>query len=747
MPVKADTLDLVGLFDKDLRFRVPLFQRPYVWQQEKNWEPLWGDVKLVAERRLAAGETAARMPARPHFLGAVVLDQLAKDGWKITTREVIDGQQRLITLQLLLTAAMRVARVREVEDVANLLEPLVRNKPVLVKKSGADSEFKVWPTNADQAQFRSVMNEVPDEYGKAAQGLFVKALAYFTDAISEWLDGEDDSATRLGLLADVLRDDLRVVVIDLDEEDDAQVIFETLNSRGAALEAADLVKNRLFLRARGEGADLDALYDTYWKPFDSKAWRRNRAVGRVTRSRIDVFLSHWLTMKTGTETSLPNLFTTFDDWLCKTDLDGKAVFEELARYGQTYDDIENLPPTSFEGRVVYRIEQLQLTTVMPLLLYVYGLSDTLLEEQRRERLMAAVDSFLVRRFVCGLTTKDYNKLFSYLVGKVREAPAEADSVVIRELAAQTSAARIWPSDTEFGQTLSGTPLYLRIKGRVRIVLEGIEDGLRAGGKSEQPLLLMNDSQCKGPLTVEHIMPQKWLEHWPAPAGGAEGAAARDELLHTLGNLTLLNDKLNPDIGNAAWPLKKEKLAQHTVMRLTIGSVLHAPPTAVGNDWSGGWDESRIRARGRYLAARSLEVWPRLDAIVDRSAAQIAPDFDLVDEASLGSSSADRRAVLVRGAIELLAEHPLGLRRQEVGELLKERIAPLPGELEVTAAEGRDRYMLNIGWGTSTGPTQAEWMVKDGAGRWSITMAGREALDRYPDPAEFWAASKRAARAR
>jgi hypothetical protein len=295
--------------------------------------------------------------------------------------------------------------------------------------------------------------------------------------------------------------------------------------------------------------------------------------------------------------------------------------------------------------------------------------------------------------------------------------------------------------------LSDTPLYQRIKGRVRIVLEGIEDGLRKDGLSEQPLLLMNEPQCKGPLTVEHIMPQKWLEHWPMPVGGAEGATARDELVHTLGNLTLLNDKLNPDIGNAAWELKKEKLAQHTVMRLTIGSVLHAPPTAVGDNWASEWDESRIRARGRYLAHLCVKAWPRPESMLEHPAPQAAPDPDLVDESALGSSSADRRAALVRGTLELLAEHPLGLRRQEVGKLLKVRITPSPNELEITATEGRDRYMLNIGWGTSTGPTQAEWMVKDGAGRWTITRAGREALERYPDPVEFWAASKRAARER
>lgn len=743
--MKAETLDLVDVFVKDVQFRVPLFQRTYAWQQAKNWEPLWDDVKLMAERRLDPEGASSPAYTKPHFLGALVLGQPESKGWKtIETREVIDGQQRLTTLQLLLTAAIRVARGRGDDYATGLLEPLVRNNAAIVAKSGADTEFKIWPTTADQAQFRSVMTGLPLADGRPAEGLLAKASTYFTAQIEAWLGeavGPDGAAERCGVLAETLRQSLRLVVIDLDEEDDAQVIFETLNSRGAALEAADLVKNRLFLRARSEGADLEELYAAYWKPFDTNAWKRSKTVGRATRSRIDVFLSHWLTMKTGDETSPPNLFSTFDTWLRECGLETKAIFEDIARHGRTYDDIENLEPTGVEGRIVYRIDQLQLTTVMPLLLYVYSLSDTVLTPRRRERLMRVVDSFLIRRFVCGLTTKDYNKLFSSLVAKVREDPTRADQVVLREFAEQTSVARSWPGDEQFQPSLAG-PLYQTIRGRVRILLEAVEDELRDGGRSEQLLVLTNDPKCKGALTVEHLMPQKWRTNWPEPPGGVEAAVLRDELLHTLGNLTLLNDKLNPEVGNGNWAKKHEKLAQHTVMLLTIGSVLHAPPGAVAENWALDWDESRIRARGEYLVSLCLRIWPRSEAEQPTDHAIAADDHE-IDEAELGPSTPQRRAVLVRGALELLAEHPMGLRRTEVAAQLKQQIPPLPKEAEPTES-GRDRYLLGVTWGTSLGPTKAGWMVKDGAGRWSITAAGREALERHPDPVEFWEESIKAA---
>ena len=752
--MKAETLTLVDVFVKDVQFRVPLFQRTYAWQELRNWEPLWDDVKQMAERRLEPGSPSSPAHARPHFLGALVVGEAEKQGFKaIETREVIDGQQRLTTLQLLLTAAIRVARERDDQYATGMLEPLVRNNPAIVERSGADTEFKIWPTTADQAQFRSVMSGLPLADGGDAEGLLAKACAYFTAQIREWLDaagGLDAAADRCGVLAETLRQSLRLVVIVLEEEDDAQVIFETLNSRGAALEAADLIKNRLFLRARGDGADLEELYATYWKPFDTSAWKRTKTVGRSTRSRIDVFLSHWLTMKTGDETSLPNLFSTFDTWLRGCGLATKSVFEDIARHGRTYDDIESLEPMSVEGRIVYRIDQLQLTTAMPLLLYVYSLSDSVLEPQRRERLMRTVDSFLMRRFVCGLTTKDYNRLFSSLVAKVSKDPATADEIVLRDLAEQTNNARSWPRDEQFRPDLAG-PLYLAIKGRVRIILEAVEDELRSSGHSEQQLMLTNDPKCKNALTVEHVMPQKWRTNWPEPPGGVQGALLRDELVHTLGNLTLLNDKLNPAIGNATWTKKHEKLAQHAVMLLTTSSVLHSPPGAVAKDWALEWDESRIRARSEYLVELCLKIWPNSE--VTTFEAERGPTMGgLQTREGEFALSPERRALLVRAVLQLLAGQRMGLRRAEVAVRLKQQIPPLPAEAEpaasaapgASAEPGRDRYMLGIGWGTSVGPTKAGWMVKDGTGRWSITAAGHEALERYPDPVKFWEASTKAA---
>ena len=111
--MKADTLNLKDVFSKDIRYLVPLFQRPYVWEKEKHWEPLWEDVRTVAEYLLAQIERADELEIKegkpeqetpPHFLGAIVVDQLRGPVRDLDARNVIDGQQRLMTLQVLLGA-------------------------------------------------------------------------------------------------------------------------------------------------------------------------------------------------------------------------------------------------------------------------------------------------------------------------------------------------------------------------------------------------------------------------------------------------------------------------------------------------------------------------------------------------------------------------------------------------------------------------------------------------------------------
>lgn len=229
------------IFVQPQRLLVPMFQRPYVWNEELQWDPLWKDLERVASRRLASPNTAH--PA--HFLGAVVLQQLSNPTSDLQQRTVIDGQQRLTTLQLMLDALhAEIANVGAAMPAARL-EPLIANGEAFRRQE--EDRFKVWPTNRDREAFNEVMAAAsPIDYQKLKHrsSRMVKAHQFFALQCREWLnqDGPERAAVRAEALERSARELLQVVVIDLTAAENAQEIFETLNARGAVLTAADLNK-------------------------------------------------------------------------------------------------------------------------------------------------------------------------------------------------------------------------------------------------------------------------------------------------------------------------------------------------------------------------------------------------------------------------------------------------------------------------------------------------------------------------
>jgi uncharacterized protein with ParB-like and HNH nuclease domain len=147
--MKVDKLTLVRVFDRTERLEAPLFQRPYVWNEERNWIPLWDSIKAVADHKIAG------LTVRPHFLGAVVMDQLHTVMAKVPVRQIIDGQQRLTTLQLALAAARDLAEQLEQHKYAMAFRKLTDNDVPL--SDDPDEVFKIWPTNADRHIFSQVM--------------------------------------------------------------------------------------------------------------------------------------------------------------------------------------------------------------------------------------------------------------------------------------------------------------------------------------------------------------------------------------------------------------------------------------------------------------------------------------------------------------------------------------------------------------------------------------------------------------
>jgi hypothetical protein len=261
----AETRTMIQLFQLDVRYVIPLYQRPYVWTEDRQWRPLWEDISVVAEHVLGEGASAS---SPSHFLGAIVIQQQDNPPGTPQRFMVIDGQQRLTTLQLILGAASRVAEELHVAGEDELLRRLVHNTELLAKD---DARFKVWPTNVNRAAFRDVMHpDQPPSSADDSSNEIQEAYWFFVEEIRDWAtDGGADaaeSASRISALRITLSDLLKIVAIRLEAPDNAQVIFETLNGRGTPLIALDLLKNTVFLKASEQGTDTDALYDLHWRP-------------------------------------------------------------------------------------------------------------------------------------------------------------------------------------------------------------------------------------------------------------------------------------------------------------------------------------------------------------------------------------------------------------------------------------------------------------------------------------------------
>ena len=588
------------IFFQIVRYEIPVFQRPYIWTQEQQWEPLWEDVSDMAESVIESGQTSA------HFMGAIVLQQRPNPTNTIQSRIVVDGQQRLTTLQLLIDAVQEVCERRGHEGPAERLSPLVYTQEAFWG-GDADLAFKVWPTIYDRPAFRHAMqNDLPsDEYKNSS---IVAAHNYFKYKTEQWLDvfpQEDGQHERAAnALERAVSNHLELVVIDLGLADDPHIIFETLNARGTPLLPSDMIKNQI-LHIAGIGSEYDGLDQSeeakqLWG-FNDDWWRREIGRGHQRRPRIDVYLNNWLTLRNRSETKAHNEFVAFDKFVAESRKFGTTIHEiaeDIGRLGDIYRDIDQSRVDLIEP-FLYRRQVMGIGAIIPTLLWL--LSSEVPESQLL-RSITALESYMIRRMACGMSARSYGQLFVGLTNELENAgPLVAGDTVARYLAQQNAYANLWPDDRIMLDTFVTRPMYGSLaQGRLNLILQGVEGELRTA-MSETQAVPRN-------LHIEHVMPQGWMAHWDLPDGVVDreiAIARRNRMIHTMGNLTLVSQRLNTALSNAPWDQKQLTLDRYAVLHLNKDLTLNAPPT---------WDESAIAERGKRLYEAAIKVWPHADGI-------------------------------------------------------------------------------------------------------------------------------------
>ncbi|MCA0851356.1 DUF262 domain-containing protein [Salipiger thiooxidans] len=613
---------VLSVFDAKQRLEVPLFQRQYVWDEEHQWLPLWEDVSRKFTDVLEGHQNAPK-----HFLGAMVLDQKQTPTGHVVVRQVIDGQQRLTTLQIFLCAYRDFCRDQDCDDLAKECDKFIFNTGMMANPEV--DKYKVWPTQLDRSQFQDIIDSGSrDEVLKRhplrrrpyarkpePRPRMIEAYLFFFERLKGYFIGSDEEqpvaggssmGERLDECFQALRSVLMVVVIDLEKDDDPQVIFETLNARGAPLLPADLLRNDIFFRANREGLDIEEAYKKYWSAFDDEFWRKEVKQGRLTRPRSDLFMQHFLASRQGRDIPIKHLFTEYRHWR-QTEEPFSSVEEELRVLSEQGKDFRRILAPDADD-VLYRLskflEAFDVRTAYPLLLAFMQTAD----DDELENVSDILESYLLRRASCDLETKNYNKVFLGLTRSLRRDGLTANNLRAKllELTGDTS---FWPDNSKMTEYWLHEPLYGPLNSPKLVYLLSRLNDTFMSAKSEA-------LSIGGKITVEHIMPQSWVKNWLLPDGTegvewwqlnslaeddpkAEQVRRRNRAVQTIGNLTILTVSLNPSVSNKAWDEKRPELMKHSLLPINQN---------LANKES--WSEVDIRERGQDLLNRALKIWTR-----------------------------------------------------------------------------------------------------------------------------------------
>ena len=607
MEVFKKTLSTV--FTGERRYVIPLFQPPYVWTRENQWEPLWDDIVDRAEVELEQPE----LDAPPHFMGAMVIQQRPSWGDQLLTHDVIDGQQRLTTFQILLAAFRDIAGERDEKQVTASLVSWTRNSNPIADPD--IEQFKLWPTGRDVEQYRLVVTAGARSAIEAVhppihkrrrlqpRPRMVEAYLFFNDKINDWLGpaGPQSVSDRSKALRRVFDKRIQLVSIELEKQEDPQAIFETLNARGVPLLASDLLRNYIFQRA-GSPTEANRLHAKYWARFEvpddpnvpdgARFWEAEERQGRLSRARLDLFVHHYLAMKCGNDVVSGRLFPEYKAWIERHKPFAGSLDDELREFTTFAEHFHQLlrpSPTTALGKFAQRLRALDTSTVYPLVLSLLGSG---MPAAELHKIFVDLESFLVRRAICQRTSKNYNRLFLQIMRDFALGE-QTRSAFHGLLAAGGGEAVDWPDDATFEAAWNTLDAYDELKaGKAEMILRALEGALLTG--------TTENITIHGKLTVEHVLPQAWQKHWPLPGADAESAAeARDDLVHDFGNLTLLTQPLNSAVSNGPADQKLPKIALDSALRLNK----HFQNRTT-------WTETDITARGAELFEVAKSVWPR-----------------------------------------------------------------------------------------------------------------------------------------
>ncbi|WP_206815625.1 DUF262 domain-containing protein [Chroococcus sp. FPU101] len=568
--MKASETSFRNLLEGTKQFQIPLFQRPYSWKKS-DWETLWEDLMRLYNNEIEGS----------HFLGSIVTQALPGTADSISPYLVIDGQQRLITLTIILLS-LRFYLKEENAHGVKLAEELY--ECYLINKFKSDNNYyKVLPTQDDQEVYKKIILDESINDTLKSKMIF-KAYDFFRERLKT---KKSEAKIDYGRYKNLLLERIVFVNITSDDRDNPYLIFESLNNKGQELTQADLVRNYIFMKLPHN--ERDTVYAQKWLPLETSF---KNIIPQEDKFANILTNSFWFYLrKDGESVNQKDVYKAIRKHLDCSNINIKDELEKIIKFSYYYQRMafSELEEEANLKKFFTYFNRLDFSTCHIFLLNVYNdYQEKRLCINDFVRILNYLESYFVRRFFTDKPTKSLGKIFDNLYKEVTQTVKNKNLATLADGLYQVlesyEGEKIWPSDDEFKQGIMTKSIYSKSSNdRVKLFLEILE--------SHQTQEIVNFTN----LSIEHIMPQKLTSDWQNTLGNSH-AKIHKNLVHTLGNLTLT--AYNSSLSNSSFD-KKLKLFKDS--NVYLNKYLCQLNT---------WNEEEIKNRANHLADLAIKVWPR-----------------------------------------------------------------------------------------------------------------------------------------
>lgn len=538
------------------RFIIPVYQRNYDWKTE-NCKQLYDDlVKVIKNKR------------RSHFFGSLV--SVYEPSGRNTEFLVIDGQQRLTTVSLLLLAMYNLIKSGIITPKDAYLDKQIYEDFLVDKYQPEETRIKLKPVKNDQKAFGKLFNDAREHIRESN---LTTNYNYFYERIQKQEISIDE------LFDAICR--LEIINITLNNEDNPQLIFESLNSTGLDLSEGDKIRNFILMGLPSK--EQDEYYDKYWNRIEE-----------CTKYDVSSFVRDYLSIKQLAIPSQKKIYISFKDYVDQKSIETEELLKDLLAYAKRY---EILLCGGTENKAldacIYRLNRLETTVTRPFFLEVLRLYDeNKFDISEVSEIFLITENYLFRRAICDLPTNALNKIFSTLHREITRYEGNDLGYVEKFKYALLSKKdrASFPDDDEFAERFTERPIYQMNSKNKIYIMERLENYSTLEDKDVY-------GHCDdGTYSIEHIMPQHLTPAW-IKVLGEDYEEIHEMWLHRIANLTLT--AYNSKYSNSTFEEKKSMKNGFEDSGIRMNTYIAKKDR---------WTLSELEERNQYLMGRALEIW-------------------------------------------------------------------------------------------------------------------------------------------